>query len=470
MRVIFPINCDAGNATTAVNMNLYILGICGTFMGGIARLAQQLGHRVAGSDLNVYPPMSDELANAGIDVVQGYEPDCLDPAPDLVIIGNALSRGNKCVEHVLAQKIPYVSGPQWLAQNVLPGRMIYAVSGTHGKTTTASILAWLLHDAGLQPGFLIGGVAENFGCSASLGGAEIFVVEADEYDTAFFDKRSKFIHYHPDVLIINNLEYDHADIFAGIGEIQTQFHHLVRTVPGNGRIIARAGSTHIDAVLEMGSWSPLTRFGDRSCTWYTEPRSRDYAEFQVIHEGRKAGTVDWPLFGKHNADNALAALLAARQAGVPTQQACASLSGFSNVKRRLQLLATINGVSVYDDFAHHPTAIRCALQALRGRIGEQRLIAVLELRSNTMKAGVHQHTLADALEGADLVCMLEPPELGWDLRASLGALGDRLCLFPAVADIVQRLQRISAPGDHILIMSNGGFDSIYPRLIERLSD
>ena len=296
------------------------------------------------------------------------------------------------------------------------------------------------------------------------------MVEADEYDTAFFDKRSKFIHYRPDVLIINNLEFDHADIFAGIEEIQKQFHHLVRTVPGNGRIIARAGSPHIDTVLEMGTWTPLTRFGDASPAWRTGPLTRDYSEFQVIHEGREAGSVHWSLYGKHNADNALAALLAACAAGVPIRQACESMSGFSSVKRRLQLLATVNGISVYDDFAHHPTAIRCALQALRERIGDQRLIAVLELRSNTMKAGIHQHTLAGALEGADLVCVLEPRGLGWDLPASLGGLGDKLCLFPAVTDIVEHLRRTSAPRDHILIMSNGGFDSIYPRLIEGLSD
>lgn len=451
-------------------MNLHILGICGTFMGGIARLAQQLGHRVTGSDQNVYPPMSDELAKAGIEVRQGYEPDRLDPGPDLVIIGNALSRGNRSVEYVLSEKIPYISGPQWLAENVLPGRMVFAVSGTHGKTTGASMLAWLLHDAGLDPGFLIGGVPENFGCSASLGGSDWFVVEADEYDTAFFDKRSKFVHYHPDVLIINNLEYDHADIFAGIEEIQRQFHHLIRTVPDNGRIIAGAGSPHIDTVLEMGSWSPVTRFGDASAAWQTLPLKRDYSEFQVMHEGREAGRVAWSLFGKHNADNALAALLAARRAGILPQQACASLSGFNSVKRRLQLLATVNGVSVYDDFAHHPTAIRCALQALRDRIGGQRLVAVLELRSNTMKAGIHQHTLAGALEGADLVCVLESQGLDWDLRASLNGLGDRVCLLPAVADIVERLHRIRKAGDHILIMSNGGFENIYRRLVERLSD
>ncbi len=451
-------------------LNLHILGICGTFMGGIARLAQQLGHRVTGTDQNVYPPMSDELARAGIVVRQGYAADRLDPRPDRVIIGNALSRGNPCVEHVLSQKIPYTSGPQWLAENVLPGRRVFAVSGTHGKTTTAGILAWLLHDAGLNPGFLIGGVPENFNYSATLGGPGYFVVEADEYDTAFFDKRSKFIHYRPDIAIINNLEYDHADIFAGMEEIQKQFHHLVRTVPGNGQIIARDGSAHIDTLLAMGSWSPLTRFGDASSAWHTVPLTRDYAEFQVINAGREAGRVRWSLFGKHNADNALAALLAAQHAGLTPAQGCAGLSGFSSVKRRLQLLATVNGISVYDDFAHHPTAINCAVQALRARIGEQRLVAVLELRSNTMKAGIHKHALADALHDADRVCVLDPPGLDWDLRASLDSLGDKLSLFPAVEAIVKHLHRIGKPDDHILIMSNGGFDNIYRRLLERLSD
>ena len=451
-------------------MNLHILGICGTFMGGIARLAQQLGHKVSGSDRNVYPPMSDELAKSGIQVKQGYEPDWLDPRPDLVIVGNALSRGNKSVEYVLAEKIPCISGPQWLAENVLPGRMVFAVSGTHGKTTTSGILAWLLYAAGRDPGFLIGGVPENFGCSATIGSSDLFVVEADEYDTAFFDKRSKFIHYHPDVLIINNIEYDHADIFADLKAIQRQFHHLIRTVPGNGRIIARAASPHIDTVLEMGCWSPVDRFGGVSSDWRAVPLNQDYSQFQVIRQGQEAGRVHWPLFGEHNAENALAALIAAHRAGVLPQQACESLSGFNSIKRRLQLLATVDGVSVYDDFAHHPTAIERALQALRNRIGKQRLIAVLELRSNTMKAGIHKNTLAAALTRADLVCVLEPAGLGWDLRASLNSLGNKLCVLPTVGDMVAQLGRIRMRHDHILIMSNGGFENIYQRLIERLSN
>ena len=451
-------------------MNLHILGICGTFMGGIARLAQQLGHQVAGSDQNIYPPMSEELVKLGIEVRKGYEPDWLNPRPDLVIVGNALSRGNRSVEYVLAEKMPYISGPQWLAENVLPGRTVFAVSGTHGKTTTASILAWLLHAAGRDPGFLIGGVPENFGRSATLGSPDLFVVEADEYDTAFFDKRSKFVHYRPDVLIINNIEYDHADIFADVGAIRRQFHHLVRTVPGNGRIIAKSACQHIDTVLEMGCWSPLDRFGDVSCAWQTVPLNSDYSEFQVLKEGQEVGRVEWPLFGGHNAENALAALIAASRAGVPPQQACASLSGFNSVKRRLQLLATVDGVSIYDDFAHHPTAIKRALEALRNRIGNQRLIAILELRSNTMKAGIHKDTLAGALTAADLVYVLEPSGLGWDLRTSLNGLGDRLRVAPTVGDIVEQLDRLRMRHDHILIMSNGGFDNIYRRLLERFSN
>ena len=451
-------------------MKIHILGVCGTFMGGIACLAQQLGHQVDGSDQNVYPPMSEELAKAGIVVKQGYEPDRLDPRPDLVIVGNALSRGNRSVEYVLSEKIPYVSGPQWLAEHVLPGRMVFAVSGTHGKTTTSSMLTWILHAAGRNPGFLIGGVPENFGCSAAIGGPDLFVVEGDEYDTAFFDKRSKFVHYHPDVLIVNNIEYDHADIFPDVAAINRQFHHLIRTVPGNGRVIARAGSPQIDALLGMGIWSPLTRFGNVSSDWHSAPLNRDYSEFEVIHAGQAVGIVNWPLFGEHNAENALAALIAAQQAGITPQQACESLSGFASVKRRLQLLASVDGVSVYDDFAHHPTAIRSALQALRSRIGEERLIAVLELRSNTMKAGIHKHTLSDALCGADRVCVYEPPGLGWDLRTSLNGLGDRLRIFPGVTDIIGYLDRIRMPRDHVLIMSNGGFENIYRRLIERLSD
>ena len=439
-------------------------------MGGIARLAQQLGHQVAGSDQHIYPPMSDELAGLGVEVNKGYEPAWLDPRPDLVIVGNVLSRGNKSVEYVLSEKIPCISGPQWLAENILPGREVLAVSGTHGKTTTSSILAWILHAAGKDPGFLIGGVPENFGHSAELGNSGLFVVEADEYDTAFFDKRAKFIHYHPDVLIINNIEYDHADIFDDIQAIHRQFHHLVRTVPANGQIIARAGNPHIDTVLEMGNWSPVIRFGEASSTWQTMASSRDYSGFQVIKEGRDVGSVQWSLFGEHNAENALAAIIAAYRVGISPHRACESLSGFKNVKRRLQLLATVDDVSIYDDFAHHPTAITRSLQALRSRTGERRIIAVLELRSNTMKSGAHKEALAESLTAADLVCVYEPPGLDWDLRAALSGLGNKLHMFDSVEDIVTQLDSTRMRYDHIVIMSNGGFEKIHQRLIERLSD
>ena len=449
-------------------MKLHILGICGTFMGGIARLAQQLGHQVSGSDQNVYPPMSVELARLNIEINKGYEPAWLDPRPDLVIVGNALSRGNESIEHVLSEKIPYISGPQWLAENILMQRDVLAVSGTHGKTTTSSILAWILHSAGKEPGFLIGGVPENFKRSAELGKSNLFVIEADEYDTAFFDKRSKFIHYHPDVLIINNIEYDHADIFSDMPAIQKQFHHLLRIIPPNGQIIVRDGNPHIETVLEMGSWSPVTRFGDEASAWHTATLNHDYSEFQVIRDGREAGRVNWSLFGGHNAENALAAIIAARRVGVSPQQACESLAGFQSVKRRLQLLASVNGVSVYDDFAHHPTAIARSLSALRNRVGGQRLIVVLELRSNTMKSGVHRETLAESLAAADLACVLEPPAIDWDLRAALGSLGDKSQVFDNIEGLMTRLVETAARHDHIVIMSNGGFENIHERLIKRL--
>ena len=366
------------------------------------------------------------------------------------------------------RKYPIYPGRNGWPENILPGREVLAVSGTHGKTTTSSILAWILHAAGKDPGFLIGGVPENFGRSAEIGNSGLFVVEADEYDTAFFDKRSKFVHYHPDVLIINNIEYDHADIFDDIQAIQRQFHHLVRTVPDNGQIIARAGNPHIDTVLEMGSWSPVIRFGEVSSAWHTKTLNRDYSEFQVIKESREVGRVHWSLFGEHNGENALAAIIAAHRVGIPPHRACESLFGFKNVKRRLQLLAAVNDVSVYDDFAHHPTAITRSLLALRNRIGSRRIIAVLELRSNTMKSGVHKGALAESLATADLVCVHEPPGLDWDLRASLSGLGAKLQVFDCVEGIVTQLDRSRMRDDHIVIMSNGGFENIHQRLIERL--
>ncbi len=453
-------------------MKLHILGICGVFMGGAARLAQELGHQVSGSDHEVYPPMSDELAALGVPLSQGYGPACFDPAPELVIVGNALSRGNPAVEAMLAQRIPYLSGPQWLAENILAGRRTIAVAGTHGKTTTTAILAWILHCAGLEPGFLIGGVAENFQGSARLGRPSgPFVVEADEYDTAFFDKRSKFVHYRPEVLIINNIEYDHADIFRDLEAIQIQFHHLLRTVPPNGKLIVRDENPALEVVLGMGRWTPAVRFGGAESSWQVRPLKPDYSEFQVLQGNQEAGRASWPLFGEHNAENALAAIIAAGEFDVPPQQACESLAGFKGVRRRLQRVASVNGIEVYDDFAHHPTAIARALAALRNRMvagAGQRLLAVLELRSNTMKSGTHRDALAASLTAADQVFVHEPPALDWDLRASLGALGDKLRISDNIEELMDWLAAAAAGQDRIVIMSNGGVENIHQLLIERL--
>jgi UDP-N-acetylmuramate: L-alanyl-gamma-D-glutamyl-meso-diaminopimelate ligase len=449
-------------------MRLHILGICGTFMGGVALLARELGHEVSGSDANVYPPMSTLLQSKGIDIVEGYDPTQLSPAPDVVVIGNALSRGNPAVEHVLNRGLRYTSGPQWLADHLLPERWVLAVAGTHGKTTTTSMLAWILDAAGLAPGFLIGGVAENFATSARLGQAPFFVIEADEYDTAFFDKRSKFLHYRPRTAVLNNLEFDHADIFPDLDAIKRQFHHLVRTIPGEGLIIAPAGDCNITAVLAEGCWSPRETIGAGG-QWRAEPTSADYSAFEVLLDGNPVGHVAWNLLGRHNADNALAAIAAARHAGVATAFATDALAKFLSVKRRLEKIADIGGISIYDDFAHHPTAIRVTLEALRARVGGSRIIAVLEPRSNTMKMGVHKETLCAALEPADLTLLMEPPKLGWDLSAATAALGDRRQVFHEVDAIVSALGRMGQSGDHILIMSNGGFDGIYGKLTTALS-
>lgn len=453
-------------------MKLHILGICGVFMGGAGRLAQELGHQVSGSDKDVYPPMSDELAALGVPLQQGYGPACFEPAPELVIVGNALSRGNPAVEHMLEQRIPYLSGPQWLAENILAGRKTVAVAGTHGKTTTTAILAWILHRAGLDPGFLIGGVAENFQGSARLGHPSgPFVIEADEYDTAFFDKRSKFIHYRPDILIINNIEYDHADIFHNLEAIQLQFHHLLRTVPPNGKLIVRDENPALEVVLGMGQWTPAIRFGGAESSWRIHPLKPDCSEFQVLQGNQEAGRASWSLFGEHNAENALAAIIAAGELGVPTQQACESLAGFKGVRRRLQRLASVNGIEVYDDFAHHPTAIARALAALRNRMGAaagQRLLAVLELGSNTMKSGAHRDALAVSLAAADQVFVHEPPALDWDLRAALSDLGDKLRISDSIEELVAWLAAAATGEDRIIIMSNSGFGNIHQLLIERL--
>ncbi|MEW8195504.1 MAG: UDP-N-acetylmuramate:L-alanyl-gamma-D-glutamyl-meso-diaminopimelate ligase [Candidatus Thiodiazotropha sp.] len=450
-------------------MHIHILGICGTFMGGIALLARALGHRVSGSDANVYPPMSTQLEQAGIDLMEGFEADHLQPAPDMVVVGNAMSRGNPAVEAMLNRGLPYTSGPQWLAEHVLQGRWVLAVAGTHGKTSTASLLAWILEQAGLQPGFLIGGVPENFGLSARLGDSPFFVVEADEYDTAFFDKRSKFVHYRPRTLIMNNLEFDHADIFDDLAMIQRQFHHLVRTVPAEGLIISPLSDGNISDVLDMGVWTPLEFFDPEiEAGWHAEHTAADGHSFDVVCEGEMQGRVSWELIGKHNVANVLAALAAARHAGVRPGTAIEAFSGFKNVKRRMELCGEVNGVRLYDDFAHHPTAIATTLEGLRKQVGDSRIIALLEPRSNTMKRGVHADRLADALQAADRVMMYIPDDLQWDPAATLASLEDRAELFSDTASMVSLAVEMARPGDHILVMSNGGFEAIHRRLLEAL--
>jgi UDP-N-acetylmuramate: L-alanyl-gamma-D-glutamyl-meso-diaminopimelate ligase len=446
-------------------MRIHILGICGTFMGSLALLAKQLGHQVSGSDQAVYPPMSSQLEQQGIACHPGYLPEHLEPAPDLVIIGNAMSRGNPAVESVLNRGLRYTSGPQWLAEEVLHGRWVLAVAGTHGKTTTSAMLAWILDYAGLEPGFLIGGVPRDFGVSARLGASPFFVVEADEYDTAFFDKRSKFVHYRPRTLIMNNLEYDHADIFPDLAAIERQFHHLVRTVPGQGLIVANADQPALDRVFQQGCWTRVENFSGARGFWQAKPLDAEGGAFEVWAGGVLQGRVNWELIGGYNRDNALAAIAAARHAGVPPSVACEALGGFHNVKRRLEIRGTVQGVTVYDDFAHHPTAIRLTLAALRARIGPARLIAVLEPRSNTMRLGVHRDTLLPSLEAADLALIYQPPGLNWQLAAD----GERARVFADVAEIIAHLCALAKSGDHVLIMSNGGFDNLHARLLDALA-
>jgi UDP-N-acetylmuramate: L-alanyl-gamma-D-glutamyl-meso-diaminopimelate ligase len=448
--------------------HVHILGICGTFMGGIALLARAAGYRVTGSDQNVYPPMSTLLVEQGIAVSQGYDPAHLDPAPDQVVVGNVMTRGNPAVEHVLNRGLSYTSGPQWLAEHVLHGRWVLAVAGTHGKTTTASMLAWILEYAGLRPGFLIGGVPENFGVSARLGDGPFFVVEADEYDTAFFDKRSKFVHYRPRTLVLNNLEYDHADIFPDLAAIERQFHHLVRTVPGEGLIVRNAEDENLDRVLAQGCWTPQEAFavageGD----WQARLLAPDASRFEVLCGGRPQGEVAWDLIGRHNLTNALAALAAARHAGVPAGQGIDALASFRSVKRRLQLRGERSGIRVYDDFAHHPTAIATTLEALRARVGGARILAVLDPRSNTMRMGVHRDSLAGSLKDADRVFLHAPADLGWDTAPVLDALADAVAC-PDTDGLLAALLEQARPGDHVLIMSNGGFGALHERLLAAL--
>ena len=455
----------------AVIVHIHILGICGTFMGGLALLAREMGHQVTGSDQNVYPPMSTQLEEQGIHLYRGYDPANLEPKrPDLVVIGNALSRGNPEVEAVLNQGLPYTSGPRWLYEALLKDRWVLAVAGTHGKTTTASMLAWILENAGVLPGFLVGGIPLNFGISARLGRSPYFVIEADEYDTAFFDKRSKFLHYRPRTAILNNLEFDHADIFPDLASIQRQVHHLVRMIPGNGLIIAPADDENLAETLRMGCWTQVekTALGDDETTeWRARLLRPDGGAFEVVRDGAPRGTVEWVLSGMHNVRNALAAIAAACHAGIETDKAIAALSGFRSVKRRLEVSACVNGVTLYDDFAHHPTAIATTLEGLRAKVGGERIIAVLEPRSNTMRMGVHAHALADSLHSADFSIIYQAPDLGWDVAQAV-ANEDRISVIPSLDEIVARLVGECRSGDHLVFMSNGSFGGIHRKVEEAL--
>jgi UDP-N-acetylmuramate: L-alanyl-gamma-D-glutamyl-meso-diaminopimelate ligase len=455
-------------------MHLHILGICGTFMGGIAAIAKAAGHRVTGSDRNVYPPMSTQLEALGIELTSGFDAAQLRPAPDVVVVGNVMTRGVPVIEALLESGIPYTSGPEWLAREVLRDLHVLGVAGTHGKTTTSSMLAWILEHAGLEPGFLIGGVPGNFPVSARLGGRRFFVIEADEYDTAFFDKRAKFVHYRPRTVVLNNLEFDHADIYEDLGAIQKQFHHLVRTVPASGLILWNAADRNLAATLEMGAWTPREQFARTAgsgVTWALDvEEGGDFSKFVVLESGKPAGTVRWPLLGAHNAENALAAIGAARHVGVPVAQSIAALAEFRGVKRRMELRGEVQGIAVYDDFAHHPTAIASTIDGLRRKVGDRRIVAVLEPRSATMKMGVHRETLGPSLSAADAVWMFAPPDLGWDAEAVVASLGAKGRLARTMDELVAGLAGGARAGDQVLIMSNGGFGGLHGKLLEALAD
>ncbi|MDP2432196.1 MAG: UDP-N-acetylmuramate:L-alanyl-gamma-D-glutamyl-meso-diaminopimelate ligase [Pseudomonadota bacterium] len=491
-------------------MHLHILGICGTFMGGIAVIARQAGHTVTGCDANVYPPMSTQLEAQGIRLIEGFGVEQLALEPDIWVVGNVVARGKQpLMEEILNRGLPYISGPQWLAENVLQNKWVLAAAGTHGKTTTASMLAWILEDCGLSPGYLIGGVPMNFGVSARLAGTSVpdspfFVIEADEYDTAFFDKRSKFVHYHPRTAILNNLEYDHADIFPDLAAIETQFHHLVRTVPGNGLIVANGREESLDRVIQRGCWTPVERFGalppsptgggaggegarmdsaasvEQASVPHPQPLPRGGrgaprwraevitdSTFDVYLGDRLQGRVEWSLQGEHNRMNALAAIAAARHAGVPSRDACAALGRFENVKRRMEVRGEIKGVKIFDDFAHHPTAIATTLAGLRANVGGARILAVLEPRSNTMKLGVMKAALADSLREADHVFCYSGG-IDWDAAGALAPLGEQASIHADLDELVEAIADAARPGDQVLVMSNGGFGGIHERLLRRL--
>jgi UDP-N-acetylmuramate: L-alanyl-gamma-D-glutamyl-meso-diaminopimelate ligase len=449
--------------------HIHILGIAGTFMGGLAAIAKAAGFRVTGSDLNVYPPMSTQLNALGIEFVQGYGAEQLDLKPDMIVVGNALSRGSPVIEAMLDRGMAYTSGPLWLAEQVLYSRHVIAVTGTHGKTTTTAMLTWILQHAGLSPGYLVGGVPGNFDSSARLGKSPFFVIEADEYDTAFFDKRAKFVHYRPRTAILNNLEYDHADIYPDVASIRRQFNQLLRTVPGAGRLIVNGADPEIARTLSEGCWTPRETFGLAAGDWTAQILEDSAASrFTVQYQGSAVAEVAWELMGEHNVMNALAAIAAAAHAGVTAERSAAALREFRGVKRRMEVRGVVDGVTVYDDFAHHPTAIETTLKGLRARVGEKRIVAVLEPRSNTMKLGVHRDQLAPSLAVADKSWFLNTADLGWDLRGAVAGMGERVRLSASVDELVKGLAADVRSGDHVLIMSNGGFGGLHDKLLAAL--
>ena len=452
-------------------MHVHVIGICGTFMGGIAALARAAGHCVTGSDANVYPPMSTQLEALGIALIDGYDPSQLDIAPDIVLVGNVMSRGNPLIERLLDSGLAFTSGPQWLAENLLRGREVVAIAGTHGKTTTASMLAWILDRAGRAPGFLIGGMPANFGLSARAGEGPAFVIEADEYDTAFFDKRAKFVHYHPRHLVLTNLEFDHADIYPDLAAIQRQFHHLMRTVPGSGRVTWNAADPALAGMLAMGCWTPRVGFARArvaGADWQLRLLEADGSAFEVLHCERMAAIVRWPLIGLHNAENGLAAIAAAHGLGVEPAQAAVALADFQGVRRRLELCGEVRGIRVYDDFAHHPTAVATTIDGLRRRDGGRRIVAVLEPRSNTMRLGHHRAGLTTALAGADRVWLYQPTGLGWNLGEIAGSLGGKAAVADDLPTLVAALTAELKSGDEVLIMSNRGFGGLHEKLLQAL--
>ena len=452
-------------------MKIHILGICGTFMGGLAILAREAGFEVEGCDSNVYPPMSTQLQEQGIVLKQGYRAEHLKPVPDQVVVGNAMSRGNAAIEYMLDEGMPYTSGPQWLAEQLLQDRWVLAVAGTHGKTSTASMLTWILEAAGLQPGFLVGGVPNNFGISARLGESPFFVVEADEYDTAFFDKRSKFVHYRPRTLVLNNLEFDHADIFPDLEAIKRQFHHLLRVVPGTGLLVVNADEDNLSSVLDMGCWTPVetVSVGGATAKWEAEQIADDGSHFAVLLDGQRQGEVKWTQLGEHNIHNALSAIAAARHVGVPVEQAIEALNLFTGVKRRLEIRGEIDGITLYDDFAHHPTAIASTLAGLCAKRRGGRVLAILEPRSNTMRLGIHRHQLAQSLAEADAVWLYQPDDMSWDIHDVTADLAVPAVVSDDVDELVASIVEQARSGDQLVVMSNGGFGGIHEKLLAALA-